>query len=229
MYDKEILSEKVANTIKKMIIDKKLKPGDKLANEIDLTNELNVSRSTVREAIKILVSTNILEVRRGKGTFVSENPGLYKDPLGVCFMDKKNLLKDLYESRLIIEPGICALAAIRATKGNILQLENSYINIKKEILNNIDHTETDIQFHNIIANSSQNPIINRILPIINEGIQEGYKETKDIRESGDTVLYHHGKILEAIKSRNPELARDCMTDHLSYGMEQIVVKLNALK
>lgn len=224
MYDKGILSEKVANTIKEMIINKKLKPGDKLANEIELTSELNVSRSTVREAIKILVSTNVLEVRRGKGTFVSKKPGLSKDPLGVCFMDKKNLLKDLYESRLIIEPGICALAAIRATKENISQLEDSFAKIEKEILNSKDHTETDIQFHNIIAKSSQNPIINRILPIINEGISEGYRETKDISESGDTVLYHHKKILEAIKQGDSESARKCMTDHLRYGIEQIVNK-----
>ena len=96
--------------------------------------------------------------------------------------------------------------------------------IEKEILSNKDHTETDIQFHNIIAKSSQNPIINRILPIINEGISEGYRETKDISESGDTVLYHHKKILEAIKKGDSELARKCMTDHLIYGMEQIINK-----
>ena len=173
--------------------------------------------------------SSIKTLPKTKGTYVSSKPGLYKDPLGVCFMDKKNILKDLYESRLIIEPGICALAAIRATDENILQLVDSYNKIKKQILSNIDHTETDIQFHNIIANSSQNPIINRILPIINEGIKEGYKETKDIRESGDTVLYHHGKILEAIKNRDSKLAKKCMTDHLSYGMEQITAKLDALK
>ncbi len=92
MYDKGILSQKVAEDIRQMILDKDLKPGDKLPNEIELTATINVSRSTIREAIKILVSTNVLEVKRGRGTFVTDNPGVSKDPLGVEFMEEENLL-----------------------------------------------------------------------------------------------------------------------------------------
>lgn len=161
-------------------------------------------------------------MRRGKGTFVSKKPGLSKDPLGISFMDKKDLLKYLYESRLIIEPEIAALAAERATSENISGLETAFIKIQDDIQHNRDHTETDIRFHNIIAKSSQNPIINRILPIINEGISEGYRETKDISESGVKVLYHHEKILDAIKQGDPQSAKKWMAEHLRYGMDQII-------
>jgi len=222
MYDKGILSEKIAENIKQMIIDKKLNPGDKLANELELTEELNVSRSTIREAIKILVSRNILVVKRGKGTFVSKKPGFSKDPLGVSFMDKEDILKYLYETRLIIEPEIAFLAAQRATKENIAQLEKAYEGIKKDIMEGKDHTKLDIKFHNIIAKSSQNPIINRIVPIINEGISEGYRETKDIPESADKVLYHHKNILEAIKNKDSKTAKRFMDEHIKYGMSQIL-------
>lgn len=221
MFEKVLLSEKVANNIKKMIIDHELKPGDKLANEIDLAEKLNVSRSTIREAIKILISMNILEIRRGKGTFVCEKPGIAADPLGVTFMNKKDLLLYLFETRLIIEPEMAALAAERASEKNLDRLQTVFHKMKEEILQGKDHTETDISFHNIIAKSTQNPIIQRIVPIINDSIKEGYQETKDIPESGEKVIIHHEKVLEAILQKSPQQAKHYMREHILNGMEQI--------
>lgn len=222
MYDKGILSEKVADTIKQMIMDKKFVPGDKLPNELHLTDALNVSRSTVREAIKILVSSNILEVRRGKGTFVAQELGLSKDPLGVSFMDQQDLLYNLYESRLIMEPEIAALAARRATAKDIAQLKAAFTAIVDDIKNGRDHTEHDIAFHNVIAKSSHNPIIHRILPIIHEGISHGCYETKHITESGDKAIIHHQNIMEAIINGDEEASKKWMAEHIQYGMEQIM-------
>lgn len=221
MFEKVLLSEKVANNIKKMIIDHELKPGDKLANEIDLAEKLNVSRSTIREAIKILISMNILEIRRGKGTFVCEKPGIAADPLGVTFMNKKDLLLYLFETRLIIEPEMAALAAERASQKNLDRLQTVFQKMKEEILQGKDHTETDISFHNIIAKSTQNPIIQRIVPIINDSIKEGYQETKDIPESGEKVIIYHEKVLKAILQKSPQQAKHYMREHILNGMEQI--------
>lgn len=221
MFDKVLLSEKVANNIKELIIDHKLQPGDKLPNEIDLANQLNVSRSTMREAIKTLVSMNILEIRRGKGTYVCEKPGIAADPLGVTFMNKKDLLLYLFETRLIIEPEMAALAAQRASQKNIQALEEIFDKMKKDILEGKDHTKADIQFHNIIAKATQNPIIQRILPIINDCIIEGYQETKDIPESGQKVIDYHEKILKAIKNNDSKAAEQYMREHIQQGIKQI--------
>jgi len=221
MFDKVLLSEKVANNVKNLIIDNELQPGDKLPNEIQLAKILNVSRSTVREAIKILVSRNILEIKRGKGTFVCEKPGIATDPLGVTFMNKKDLLLYLFETRLIIEPEIAALAAKRATEKNVKALEAAFVKMKNDILEGKDHTETDMDFHNIIAKSSQNPIIKRIVPIINDSIKEGYLETKDIPESGEKVISYHEKVLEAIKNKDEKAARQYMKEHVENGMQEI--------
>lgn len=220
MYDKGILSEKVADDIRKMILEKELEPGDKLPNEIEMTDILNVGRSTLREAIKILVSTNVLEVKRGRGTFVSKNPGVLKDPLGVTFMQETNLLIHFFEMRLIIEPQIAQLAAIRATEEDIKKIKKAYEQVKLDIKNNTDHTLSDIEFHNAIAKSTHNPIIDRIVPIINDGIKGGYAKTKDIPESGEVVLIHHKKIFEAIKDKNDIVAKDSMKEHILYGFEQ---------
>ena len=221
MYDKSLLSEKVAKNIEELVLNKKLKSGDKLPNEIDLSLELNVSRSTIREAIKILVSKNILEVRRGKGTYIGENPGIVKDPLGVKFMNKKDLLLNLFEARLIIEPEIAAIAAERITDSNLIELEKVFNKMKEDILADRDHTENDKNFHNVIAKSTKNPIIQRIIPIITDSVIAGYNETKNIPKSGMSVLESHEKMYYALKDRDVESSRKCMKDIILYGYENI--------
>lgn len=87
MYQKKLLSEKIEENIVDLIVKGFFKPGDKLPNELQLSEELNISRATLREAIKTLESRNVLEVRRGIGTFIAQVPGLSKNPLGSEFID----------------------------------------------------------------------------------------------------------------------------------------------
>lgn len=224
MYDKGILSEKVAGNIRSMIQDKDLKPGDKLPNEIEMTNILNVSRSTLREAIKTLVSVNVLEVRRGRGTFVSDNPGVSKDPLGVDFMEEGNLLKHFFEMRLLMEPQMVELAIERGTDEDIEEIKNAFNEVEVLLNNKENHTMADIHFHNAIAKATKNPIMERVLPIINNGIEGGYSQTKDTLEASETVRKHHRKIMKAIENRDGELAREAMIEHIKYGMNEVSKK-----
>jgi len=113
------LSLEVANREKELIRKEKLKPGDKLPNEMQLAKLFGVSRPTVREAVKSLVSQNIIEIQRGKGTFVSETPGIASDPLGLEFVVGEDLHLSLIEVRLLIEPGVARLAAERGTPADI--------------------------------------------------------------------------------------------------------------
>lgn len=224
MYEKVLLSEKIAEEIRKLILDNKYTPGDKLPNETELANSLNVSRSTIREAIKILVSLNILEIRRGKGTFVCENPGVTKDPLGIAFMDKKDLLFYYFETRLIIEPEIAALAAQRVTQENIKRIEGAAKKVEKDILKERDHSKNDIIFHNTIAQSINNPIVQRLAPIINESIIAGTLKAKYIADDSQEVIGHHNNILKAIKDKKPEQARIYMKEHIQLGINLITKK-----
>lgn len=221
MYDKKVLSEKVAEDLQQMIIDKELVPGDKLPNELVLTSELNVSRSTVREAIKILRSHNVLEVKRGLGTFVTDSPGVSKDPLGVTFMEEAPELKDFFEVRLVVEPQMAELATIRATDEEIAEIKEAYNEVKKAIEAGEDHTPADIHFHNIIAASTHNPILQRIVPIINDGIKGGYEETKNTINASESVLEQHRAIMRAITERDAEKAKVAMKHHIEYGLNQI--------
>jgi DNA-binding FadR family transcriptional regulator len=97
MIQKQLLSEKIAENIGKSIVGGFYKIGDQMPNEMELSEELGISRATLREAIKILISLNVLEVRRGIGTFVSHTPGLSTDPLGLDYIligeDKREVVK----------------------------------------------------------------------------------------------------------------------------------------
>ena len=101
------LAEQVADQINQVIIDQNINAGEKLPNEFELAARLNVGRGTIREAVKLLVARNCLEIRRGKGTFVVEKPGQIEDPLGFAYVkDKITLAVDLMELRLQLEPWV---------------------------------------------------------------------------------------------------------------------------
>ena len=113
MVSRPLISEEVANQIKSMIISGELEVGMRLPAEQELARKFNVSIRSIREGVKSLVSCNVLEVRRGVGTFVCATPGVSDDPLGLEFLNLDVLYPDLLEVRTILEPEIFVLAAHR--------------------------------------------------------------------------------------------------------------------
>ena len=220
MVDRILLSEKTAEKIKKLIIENKYQPGDKLPNEIELAETLNVGRSTIREAIKILISINIVEIKRGKGTFVCKNPGLIEDPFGVTFLNEKQLLQHLLETRLIFEPEIAALAARRATEEEIERLKENKITMEDNFKKGKTLLSDDVEFHRLIAKSTKNPVLQRIFPIINECISERYMTDIIPSYDGSTSEYHQ-RIIDAIEQRDSEKAYAVMKRHIERAIEQI--------
>ena len=104
------LSERVAQQISNLIKEQNIGVGDKLPNEFELAENLNVGRGTIREAVKLLVARNCLEIRRGKGTYVTEELGKIDDPLGFEYVkDKLRLAKDLYRRKRRTSCGGAAL------------------------------------------------------------------------------------------------------------------------
>ena len=89
------LPEQVADKLREMIIQESLKTGAKLPAEAELMERFGVSRSTVREAVKILQTEHIVDIRQGQGTFLCAMPGLASDPLGLRFADQEELIAQL--------------------------------------------------------------------------------------------------------------------------------------
>ena len=132
MEDTRTLTEQTADRIVHYIIDQELKEGDKLPSEAELVKLLDVSRTTLREAIRMLASRNILEARHGSGVFISKNTGISDDPLGFLFIrDKEKLVSDLLEFRMLIEPRIAARAALNATAEQVAELSRLADTVEK--------------------------------------------------------------------------------------------------
>ncbi len=208
-----------ATKIREMILSTDMKPYDKLPSEAILMETLGVSRSTVREAIKLLIAENIVEIQRGKGTFICKNPGIVKDPLGLHFADQLNLLNHLMETRLMIEPQIAYLAAQRASKQNIEALRVVIEQMDRAKNQKIDYTPYDVAFHTAVAECTQNDVLHRILPIICESIREGYVETVNVEGSFERAIISHIKIYEAIREGGADAAKLETEKHLRQTLE----------
>lgn len=216
----KLLPEKVAEQIIQLIKERELKAGEKLPNEFDMAQQLNVGRGTIREAVKILVSKNIVEIQRGRGTFVCEHPGVVDDPLGFAFVaDQDKLALDLCEVRMMIEPEIAAMAALRATDEEIAGIEQAAVEVEELCKQGLQHMEKDIEFHVLIAKSTDNQVVPNIIPVIQSAIALFINVT-DFSLTERTVITHR-MILDAIKKRDPEKAREAMMIHLKDNEDRI--------
>ena len=214
------LPQLVSEEIEKLIVLGEFKPGDRLPSEYELAQRLGVGRSTVREATKALVSRNILEVHRGNGTFVCEQTGLVQDPLGLRFQpDKKRLGLDLCEVRLMIEPEIAALAAQKATEEEIARMQALCDAIEEKVRRNENYGALDQQLHTLWAACTRNAIMPNLVPILSQAIPLFIDITK--RALQMQSLCTHQAVVDAIRARDSEAARQAMRVHLEDNRRSI--------
>lgn len=213
--DDKLLPELVAERITQMIVDDSYGSGHKLPNEYVLAERLGVGRSTVREAIKILASQNVLEVRRGSGTYVSESIGMVEDPLGFRFCrSKKKLAVDLCELRIMLEPRIAAAAAANINARQKEELVRLKGKIAELLDSDRDHGAVDAEFHKKIAEASGNLVAPGLVGILTMAIP------LFVRVSGsslkDEIISTHEKIVDAIARHDRDGAEETMREHLQY-------------
>ena len=167
----DVLPMATAQKVKTMIIQRDMKPGDRLPTETELAERFGVSRSTLREAMKFLRAENVVVIRQGSGTFVSAGTGIGEDPLGLHFTNQEKLLENLFETRMLLEPEIAGLAAQRATTGDVKNLERMVWEMEKSEINSAAAAELDVQFHTAVAECTHNDVLVRVVPMIIESIR----------------------------------------------------------
>lgn len=225
MANEKRLSDRVADDILNMItIEKRFLSGDKLPNENDLSKELDISRTTLREAIRILVTNGILEIKRGLGTFVRGDISVEKlNELNPLSSAKVNA-KDLYEMRLIFEPEAAYLATLRATDDELKKILKLGKKIEEKIRKGEDRTEVEQEFHKSIAKATHNEFMNKLMPVIYEAIDKGVvlSEEKEIAIQ-DTVIDHR-MIIEFMEARNAEGAKNAMKIHILHAIKELDIE-----
>lgn len=222
MRKEKMLSDKTADRIYDMIKEKgAFAPGDKLPNEIELSKILGVSRTTLREAVKILVTAGILEIKRGKGTFVSENAeNVDKTNLDTIDAFKISAM-DIFEIRLIIEPEAAFLAAKRATDEELKDILKKGMAVEKKLIKNQDRTKEEYMFHKSIADAAHNQFMSELLPIIFNAIDTGVKISKEIEEITTNTLYDHRTIMSFMENRDAEGAKTAMKLHIMHAINSM--------
>lgn len=222
MEEKSRLSDRTADSILSMItVEKRFLPGEKLPNENILSEELKVSRTTLREAIRILATGGILEIRRGRGTFVREDLQIDNPRELVPLTSAKVKARDLYEMRLIFEPEAAYYAALRATDKEIERIVSLGAEIEEWIRQGEDRTELEQAFHKSIAKATHNEFMNQLMPVIYEGINKGVRLSKVHEEAVQATLTDHRILVDFLKARNAEGARNAMKIHILHAMEQL--------
>lgn len=218
---KKLRSQEAAELIIELIRNTPYEPGDRIPNELELSDKLNVARSTVREAVKILISRNVLTIRRGVGTFVSENPGLVEDPWGLTFLlSDIEIAGQLLELRIILEPEMARLAALRATEEEIAAIKECCTKTEDKIFSGEPHFNEDIAFHLAISNASHNiPASNVLKQVYAQSIplQATLSRNSLLKETIET----HTRITESIEKHDGGSAFSAMKDHLEYNRKII--------
>ena len=217
------LSDKVIKQILDMIsVQQKYRPGDKLPNEQDLSLELGVSRTTLREAILYLVTQNVLEIRRGKGTFVSEQSKI-DDDFGFDDLKYMHLkLRDLYEVRSMIEPEMAYYAAKRATEEEL----NEILELGRQIEEHQDECDENTQgnqaFHIAIAKATHNEFGIRICQLTNEALIEAFEERNLKQTLFEDTLMDHRMIMKYLQMRDGEGAKQAMYLHMKHALKDYI-------
>lgn len=234
MSDKSNLSQRTAQVLKNRIFDNHIyEQGQKLPNENELSQELGVSRTTLREAIRILVADGVLSVKRGKGTFVAAGLDRLTDS-GLDMQDfdaMKVTLRDLYETRMIFEPEAAALACKRASDEEIDhiielgQLCQKYLLEKASDRKRID---SESAFHSAIVAASHNVFISQFMPMLTETIEKTFALDFKLDVIAEDAYKDHIMIMNFLKKRDAQALKSAVTIHLHHAFwtEQLNIEEN---
>ena len=219
--DKKLLGSRIERQLISYIQEEPIPVGEKIPNVFELAEKFGVGRSTIREAVKGLVSRGMLEVRRGSGTYVISTYPAEEDPLGLGrYDDKYQLALELFEVRLMIEPEIAAYAAKNASDEEIKELFELCDEVEKIYRNGENHVRKDIELHTMIAQCSKNRVVEILVPLIDSAVHTFANVTH--RELMEETIETHRAIVNAIAAHDQVGARCAMVMHLTYNRQMIV-------
>jgi DNA-binding FadR family transcriptional regulator len=219
---KQNLSQQTAQRLYNMIVvEKQLSAGEKLPNEVELAQELSVSRATLREAIHALTSQGVLEVHRGRGTFVSRQVEQVED-FGFSSLEQvKGQLRDLFELRSVFEPQAARLACRRGSEEELADILEKGAEVERCIQQGEDRTRADREFHAAIVRATHNEFMMRLLPMINQAVETAIDTGEDQEMLARITLRDHALLMEFFSRRDGEGARHAMAIHMRHAMDEM--------
>lgn len=226
--ERKTLVDTVADLLLDRIIAGEIQPGSALPSEADLALESNVSRLTVREALKALRAQNVVSVQRGRGTYVNapaDWTSLDAMIRAAAFgKGRDNTSVQLLEVRRMIETGAAALAAVRHTADDLTQLRSQLERmVQAAQAGDVDRfVAADIAFHDVILRASGNMLVPAMYLPLGRLLSAGRRETSAVPQIQEHAIAMHRAILAAVASGNAEEARVAMDNHMSQTHNDLV-------
>jgi len=209
------LTEEVTQYILSLIGSGKLKPGEKLSSERELSQELSVSRSSVREALQALAMTRLIEIRAGRGAYVrSLLPEEVIDSHVLSRLIQGDSLQELIETRRILEVEIARLVAERRTEDDLRALQRSLAAARSENVTADELVKADLDFHLQIAKATHNSVLVKMFTTIFPLLGESRAKVHDMPDARHKIVTFHQAIYEAIEKQDGATASKAMADHL---------------
>lgn len=210
------LYEEISKQIISLINSGELKPGDKLPPERSLAEQLNVSRTAIREALRALESMGYIESKVGGGTFVREiSLENIISPVSAMFQQDESLLKDLIAVRLLLETEMASLAAKHITPEKAMKIEEAIILMRKEVAKGEIGLRGDNSFHAALAEASGNSAMSLISDMCMELLSKTRLATLELENQPEQSLSEHIMIYEAVIAGDSRLAAKRMKEHLN--------------
>ena len=215
------LYEQIVQQIEESVLNGSLKPGDQLPAERELAQRLGVSRTAVREAVKALREKGLVEAYSGRGTFITDgttHAARQSFDLMVKIGQQEGS-SHLAELRLILEPGIAAIAAVRVEEEHLAAMREAVAVMDLAQKDPEAYIEADLDFHLALAEAAANPLILSLIDSIVRLLREQRIKIFNVEGGPQRGQVHHKRILEAMERRDPEMARAAMAAHLEQVRE----------
>jgi len=214
--------EEVARQIERLIL-KKLKPGDKLPSERELAEMLQVSRSSIRDAIRGLELRGVVEPRQGAGTIVREaSADSVVNPFANALKRRREMVSELLDFRKMLEPPLAARAATHASADEIAEMEEILQRQEAKLSRGENTIDEDAEFHYSVALASGNSVVLKVLDIVMDLLRDSRERSLQVEGRPRKSLIGHQRILAAIKRQDAESAKAAMRRHIE-DVEEIVL------
>jgi GntR family transcriptional repressor for pyruvate dehydrogenase complex len=211
--------EQIVKQIQHAIRDGQIAPGERLPTERELADQFGVSRSVVREAIKVLGTMGLVESRQGSGSYVQNSTiKTISRAFVLSVSPDAESVEKLFEFRQVLETEAARLAAIRATPEQIQAIEETLARMNQR--ENLDawhlFAEVDTPFHILISEACGNPYLQVAIASVRDMQQDIVRIFSERAGSVEEAMKHHHQIVEAIRHRAPDDAAASMANHIQY-------------
>jgi GntR family transcriptional repressor for pyruvate dehydrogenase complex len=216
---------KVAEQLKAHIVNV-LKPGDMLPPERELVQMFGVSRSSIRDAIRSLEAVGLLEPRQGVGTVVRDvSADTVVTPVANVLLQKRKVINELLDVRMIIEPALASRAALHASPEQIAEMAAILNRQETKVRQGELATEEDSNFHYAIALAADNSVMLKLVHVLMDSLREMRERSLQAGGRQEKSLAAHRRVLAAIKQGDAAAAEVAMRRHLSEVEKLILQKL----